>query len=363
MRQNEKITFVFVFIVITYLIFPLPFSASSSTNPTYTVISFDGMRHDFTQTYMDEGVLPNFKKVKENGVFAKDIRTIYPSLTAASHAAIATGAKPEKTGMISNNLHQPKTEVTHIKSAFFSPLDVTPIWAEAKKQGKTTATILFPGSNPEEGNKATYAVYYGTTWADSAQEKLTFQDAKGWSELPKSNRPVKEASLSIKLEESSEETIYVLAANTTDGGGTDYDTFYLYTEKNGQVLETVHPNEWGAMSFPINSSHLAGFSFKLKEVDDQLGNVKLYRTAVTSGVIHGPPTFKETIEKSLVIFLSKMMIRHWRRIGLHGENMKKLASGLPSGQRKFRFMLKNTTNLICYFIIIRKLTMKNISTC
>lgn len=254
------------------------------------------MRQDFTEDYMDGGILPNFKRVKENGLFAKDIRTIFPSLTAASHAAISTGAKPGKTGMVSNNLHKENIELNDQQSAFFSPLDVTPIWAEAREQGKTTATVLFPGSNPEEGNQATYSIYFGTTWNDSALEELTFKKADKWLDLPKSYSPVKEATLSLKLENSINQKIYILAADSTNNGVTDYDTFYFYTEKNSSVPEVVHFNEWGSISFPVQSSHLAGFSFKLKNIDASLEDVEIYRTAVTSAVLYGPQEFKDNIQ-------------------------------------------------------------------
>jgi predicted AlkP superfamily phosphohydrolase/phosphomutase len=297
MRRREKLTSLIVLIIVVQLIFHLPFSANSNERPTYMVISFDGMRYDFTKNFMHEGLLPNFKKVEENGLFAEDIRTIYPSLTAASHAAISTGAKPEKTGMISNNLRKPGTKLSDKKSAFFSPLDAIPIWAEAKRQGKTTATVLFPGSNPEEGNQATYAIYYGTTWTASALDKLTFNRAVKWTQLPKSFSPVKETALSLKLEKSPNQKIYILAADSTDNGVVDYDTFYFSTDKNGPLSEAVHLNEWGSISFPINTGHLAGFSFKLKEVDPSLTNVKLYRTAITSAVVHGPQEFKDNVAK------------------------------------------------------------------
>ena len=297
MKRRDRLTYLLILIVVAHLLFPSPFSASSNGDSTYMIISYDGMRHDFTENYMDKGLLPYLKKVKENGLFAEDIRTIYPSLTAASHAAISTGAKPDKTGMISNNLHKPDTKISDKQSAFFSALDATPIWAEAKKQGKSTATVLFPGSNPEEGNQATYAIYYGTTWAESSFDKLTFKKAVNWTHLPESYSPVKEASLSLKLEKSPNQTIYVLATDSTDNGVTDYDTFYFYTDKTSTVPEAVHPDEWGSISVPTNEDSLAGFSFKLKDADPSLTNVKLYRTAVTSAVLYGPQEFKDNIER------------------------------------------------------------------
>jgi len=259
------------------------------------VVSFDGMRHDFTKNYIDEGLLPNFKKVANDGLVAEDIRTIYPSLTSASHAAISTGAMPGKTGMISNNLRMPNTDLADNKSAFFSPLDATPIWAEAKEQGKTTATVLFPGSNPTEGNKATYAVYYGTTWAKNGLDQLTFTLPDKWKDLPESFSPVQEAVLALKLKDSLDQKVYILATDSTDNEEQDYDTFHFYIEKNGTVAETISDTDWGSVSFPINSDHLAGFSFKLKDADPSLDNVELYRTEGTSAEVHGPAQFQKNI--------------------------------------------------------------------
>ena len=47
-------------ILAAQIVFPLSFSANSNDSTSYTVISFDGMRHDFTENYMNEGLLPNF---------------------------------------------------------------------------------------------------------------------------------------------------------------------------------------------------------------------------------------------------------------------------------------------------------------
>jgi predicted AlkP superfamily pyrophosphatase or phosphodiesterase len=66
------------------------------------LVSFDGMRNDLTKEYVKDGNLPHIKSLMKNGVAAKDSKTVTPSLTAPSHAAIATGATPSETGMVSN---------------------------------------------------------------------------------------------------------------------------------------------------------------------------------------------------------------------------------------------------------------------
>lgn len=273
----------------------LPPAKNAEEAHTHIVISFDGMRHDFTTKYMDEGLLPNFENVKDNGLFAEDIKTIFPSLTAASHAAISTGAKPNKTGMISNNLHQSGGKLTDKQSAFFSPLGATPIWSEAKKQGKTTATILFPGSNPEDGNQATYSIYYDETWAESALETLRFKSAKTWTNPPKSYSPLRDAAFQIKFQKDKEQTVYILAVDSTNNSMTDYDTFYVSVKKDANQATVVQADEWGIIS--LNRNNTAGFSFKLKELDKSLSKVKLYRTAVTSAAIEGPSNFKQDISE------------------------------------------------------------------
>lgn len=97
------------------------------------LISFDGMRNDLTKEYVKKGKLPHIKALMKNGVAAKDSKTVTPSLTAPSHAAIASGAAPSETGMVSNKWQDPQKELANGESAFHQPLDKSPLWAEAKK--------------------------------------------------------------------------------------------------------------------------------------------------------------------------------------------------------------------------------------
>ena len=76
------------------------------TDRKVILISFDGMKNDYTKKYIKEGKLPHIKQLLENGVWAKAAMTITPSLTAPAHAAMATGAKPHQTGIVSNQWHE-----------------------------------------------------------------------------------------------------------------------------------------------------------------------------------------------------------------------------------------------------------------
>ncbi|MCJ8009673.1 alkaline phosphatase family protein [Lederbergia wuyishanensis] len=259
-------------------------------NGSTMVVSFDGMRHDYLESYMEKGDMPNFSDVVDKGMYAKNIRTIFPSLTSASHAAIATGARPSSTGMVSNEIHKRNKKLTNRDSAFFSPLDAEPVWSVARKEGKTTATVLFPGSNPEYGYKADYAVYYGNTWADSDFLSLDFQTEGN----------TKKTSFPLKLDKHDNRTVYIMAKSS--GKLHKYDTFYFSFDPSMKLAEKVHLDEWGFLSFPTKNRELAGFSFKLKATKSDLSDAKLYRTAVTSAVIEGPSDFKETINENFGFF-------------------------------------------------------------
>ncbi|WP_316570256.1 alkaline phosphatase family protein [Neobacillus sp. YIM B06451] len=268
---------------------------SENSKSTEVVISYDGMRQDFLEAYMKKGIMPNFKKIEDKGMYANNIQTIFPSLTSASHAAIATGTKPSESGMVSNEIHKPDKKLTNRDSAFFSPLDSEPVWSVARKKGKTTATILFPGSNPTFNYQADYAIYYGETWAESDLAKLDFHK----TESKKSNQ---KASITLKMSKNDTRTIYIVAFKSTKGQKGNYDTFHVSLDPKMKDAQTVKLNKWGSLSFLTKTNELAGFSFKIKANKPDLSDAKMYRTAVTSAIIEGPGDFKNDINRKFGYF-------------------------------------------------------------
>ena len=64
------------------------------------LISIDGFRPDF---YTDaKWPTPNIKMLAKEGVFADEVRTIFPSVTYPSHTTLVTGVFPEKHGIYYN---------------------------------------------------------------------------------------------------------------------------------------------------------------------------------------------------------------------------------------------------------------------
>lgn len=268
------------------------------------VVSFDGMRQDLTKKYVNEGKLPHIKALIESGVWAKKPSTITPSLTAPSHAAISTGATPKKTGVVSNQWHDPEKAFQNKDDAFHTKVEVPPIWAEARQQGKITAAVAFPGANPDDGNKADYSIYYGETWSPSSLEALVFKAATDWTNSPKSFSPLKETVIPLKIEKEKNKVIHMLAIDTKDDKERKYDTFILSEDKKISETDAVtEGNKWGSLSMQVNDGETAGFSFKLKADEPDLKKaVPFYKTAVTSGLISGPSGFKKEITDQFGFF-------------------------------------------------------------
>ncbi|MCM3666222.1 alkaline phosphatase family protein [Mesobacillus subterraneus] len=276
--------------------------ASAENDNQVILISFDGMRNDLTRKYVKDGKLPHIEEVIKDGTIAKYAKTVSPSLTAPSHAAIATGATPLKTSIVSNVWQEPDEGLTNKQDAFLSKLEVDPLWVAARKQGKTTATVAFAGANPQTGKQADYTIYYGDTWSPSSQEKLTFTEAIDWKHSPQSYSPLKESSFSIKVENGKNQTIHVLAYDSTNDQEVNYNQFIVAESKEADA-KAVQNKSWGSVMLEVKEGKTAGFWFKLSLQDQKLENGALiYRSAVTSGLIDGPEGFSEEIRNRFGFF-------------------------------------------------------------
>lgn len=274
------------------------------TDRKVILISIDGMTNDYTKKYIKENKLPHIKQLQDNGVSAKNPSTIIPSLTAPSHAAIATGATPNQTGIVSNHWHEPHTALDSKESGFQAETQVAPLWIEAREQGKTTATIAFPGANPKDKQQGDYSIYPGKTWSESKLDTLTYKKTADWLHSPNSFSPLKEAEFTIKIKNEKDRVIHILAIDSTDDQKQNYDTFILSEDKKVDSDDSiVKGNHWGSLPLRIKDHPSTGFWFKIKTDNPDLTKpIKLYRTAVTSSIISGPKGFSDEIEKEFGFF-------------------------------------------------------------
>lgn len=92
---------------------------------------------------------PNFSRLFEKRAEVGKVCTVYPSITYPAHMSIMTGCRPGKHGVITN-LEFGTTKGFPAWHLYSKILQVEDIFAAAKRQGLTTASVYWPitGCNP-----------------------------------------------------------------------------------------------------------------------------------------------------------------------------------------------------------------------
>ena len=116
------------------------------------VIGFDAPITKTLFSYIKKGVLPNLKKLVENGVWAENCMVPHPTITPPNWTTLATGAYPEKHGITC--FHLPKKDgmpgMPQTCYQAFSSKDVKAeyIWEAAEKVRKKAIVMNYPTSWP-----------------------------------------------------------------------------------------------------------------------------------------------------------------------------------------------------------------------
>ena len=151
------------------------------------LISLDGFRYD----YLEKANTPNLDYLVNNGVKAKGLIPVFPSKTFPNHFTTVTGLYTENHGIIANNMYDPEFDASFSMGNQEAVQDGRwwggePIWITAEKQGKTSATYFWPGSEAEyEGMRATYWKKYD----DRVSNTDRVQQILSWLDLPENERP------------------------------------------------------------------------------------------------------------------------------------------------------------------------------
>ena len=123
-----------------------PPAAAPSPAPVI-LISVDGLRAD----YLRRGITPTINALAARGVTTTAMRPSFPSLTFPNHYTLVTGLRPDRHGLVNNNMDDPVLGrfSMSIRSAVEDGRwwqDGEPIWVTAEKAGIATATMFWPGS-------------------------------------------------------------------------------------------------------------------------------------------------------------------------------------------------------------------------
>lgn len=112
------------------------------------VISLDGLDARYLQR-RDEFKLkiPALRRLMTEGVTARGVESVYPSVTYPAHTTIVTGVLPSKHGVFGNEIFEPPdTPQTGAWNWFASELRVDTLWTAAERAKLKTAMVSWPVS-------------------------------------------------------------------------------------------------------------------------------------------------------------------------------------------------------------------------
>ena len=159
----------------------------ASPKPYVILISFDAFRWD----YLNRNITPNLEKVRQEGVSALSLRPAFPSKTFPNHLSIITGMYPSHHGIIANNFYDPfRKQIYRMQDTLATRsghwyLGET-FWETAERQGITTASYFWPGSELRNiYRRPTYREYFEYSRPDETR----LQGVIDWLKLPAEKRP------------------------------------------------------------------------------------------------------------------------------------------------------------------------------
>ena len=150
--------------------------------PTVIVLSLDGVRHDFP----DRGDFPGLKRMAEDGIRGA-MRPVYPSNTFPTHVSMATGTFPDVHGIVDNVFWDREREQTYRYAAETDWLEAEPVWIAATRQGVTTATYFWVGS--EQAWRGSRQAFQMTPFDGGRPEAEKVDQILAWLRLPRGERP------------------------------------------------------------------------------------------------------------------------------------------------------------------------------
>lgn len=109
------------------------------------MLGIDGMDPRFTRRLVEEGKMPNVKKMMELGACRDDLMLLgaNPTITPPMWATLATGAYPMTHGIEDFNLSGEDLEITY--TAIYSHyMKAQPLWNITAEAGKKTVVWHWP---------------------------------------------------------------------------------------------------------------------------------------------------------------------------------------------------------------------------
>jgi predicted AlkP superfamily pyrophosphatase or phosphodiesterase len=157
-----------------------------SSDDAVVIVGLDG----FHPSYLDRMPSRNLRELAREGVRARWMIPVFPTLTFPNFYSMATGLYPEHHGIVSNTIKDPVLGRFALRDtgAVRDPRwwGGEPIWATAVKQGKRAATYFWPGSEaPIGGVRPTYYKRFSARVPNAERVRQVLE----WLSLPADSAP------------------------------------------------------------------------------------------------------------------------------------------------------------------------------
>lgn len=140
------------------------------------LVSMDGFRAD----YLDRGVTPNLKALADDGARGS-MRPSFPALTYPNHYTLVTGKRPDRNGVVGNEMEDAIIGGPKFTMNAATASDVRwwnqakPFWWSVERQGKKAAAMFWPGSEVAiDGVRPTHWMKYDHDLAYDARVDQVF---------------------------------------------------------------------------------------------------------------------------------------------------------------------------------------------
>ena len=119
-------------------------ASAQNPNKHVVVITIDGFRPDF---YLeDKWSAPNLKAMKQEGVHAYGVNSVFPSVTYPSHTTIVTGVQPATHGIFYNSLFEKDSATKGQIYWHFDQITSPTLWEVTQNAGLKAASVNWPVS-------------------------------------------------------------------------------------------------------------------------------------------------------------------------------------------------------------------------
>ena len=169
--RNMKFLFISILIIIAVIISILALSGEQTMGKKVLLIGIDAMDPKIAEKMMDEGKMPNFKKLKDSGDYSR-LETTTPPESPVAWSAAATGSNPGKYDIFDFIGRDPSTYLPKLHLAeelsgltgtkYRSAMKGLPFWRITSDNGISTVVIRWPVTFPPEKVKGQMLSGLGT---------------------------------------------------------------------------------------------------------------------------------------------------------------------------------------------------------